>query len=92
MTPAELRAARALLLALHEQADHNPRMRPRIGAFRTALACIEAVQAASEPVRVARRITLRREVQPTVHMDCRPTCYGPPNAVHRTELMTELLP
>jgi len=77
MTATQLRAARVLLLALHEQADRSPRLRPRLAAFRTALACVEAVQASME-------------VPDTVMCDLRPTCYGPPSAVHRTEIMTLL--
>jgi hypothetical protein len=77
MTNNELRASRALLLALHAQADRSPRLRPRLAAFRTALACVEAVQASLD-------------VPDTVMCDLRPTCYGPPSAVHRTEIMTLL--
>jgi len=49
VTAAELEAARVLLLLLHEQADRNPRLRPRLAAFRTALACVEMVQVATKP-------------------------------------------
>lgn len=54
MTPYQLRAARTLLLAHHQQADKTPRLHGRRDAYRTALACIEAVMAASEPVRPVR--------------------------------------
>lgn len=81
MTPRELAAARKLLILLHEQADRTPRLRARLPAFRVALACIEAVQAAlaEEAQRVA----------PTQLGDYRTTLYTP--AYARTELSTQLL-
>lgn len=57
MTHNDLRAARALLLGLHAQADRNPRHKFRLPAIRAALACVELVQQETEPpppVRVAR--------------------------------------
>lgn len=90
MTPADLKAARVLLLTLHSQADASAAKRARLPALRTALACVDAVMAATEPVRVHR--SLRPRVAPTRSMDLRPTCYGPPSSVARTELMTEVMP
>lgn len=92
MNPRELKAARALLILLHEQADRTPKLRPRLAAFRTALACIEAVQAATEPAQPLRvtRSLRAPELAPTVVGDYSPTLYTP--AYARTELATLMEP
>lgn len=60
MSPDQLRAARTLLLALHEQADKTARLHGRRDAYRTALACIEIVQAAMAPAPVVHAAPMRR--------------------------------
>lgn len=89
MTAAELRESRALIMALHQQADITPRLRSRLAAYRTALACIEAVQAATDPApagRLRAERSKRQAVPQTVHGDYRPTLYTPEYA--RTEVMS----
>lgn len=83
MNARELKAARALLILLHEQADRNPRLRPRLGAFRTALACVELVQAASEPVEPVRAprlpvIMARPDFAPTAEVPMQTRWTGQP--------------
>lgn len=68
MTRDQLTAARNLLLALHAQADQTPRLHGRRDAYRTALACIEIVQAAIGvplPVRVTRPLRVADAWPPT---------------------------
>jgi hypothetical protein len=90
-----LLAARQWLLAEHAAADAK-RNHGRLRWIRSALGAVEAAIAVlsetPQPVRAHRAERLRKPVPPTVAMDLRPTCYGPPACAARTELMTELAP
>lgn len=86
MTAAELREARALLIALHKEADAYPAIKWRLRPLRAALACVEVLQAASaEPVAPAHAPGLlrhqRRRFAPTQVLGlpgCEATEWGRP--------------